>query len=446
MPSPHGITDLLGWFQNYLEYNPDFFSRPERPPAYQQDPLDRAAGDLLHDPTPVEYSHLGMHKAVGDMRRRDDAMSVSPLWDEMTGNAARYLLRNPADWPNLGWEPFSDYRQAVGELGIEGLQAVLAEAGLGVLEPGPGDAMRSLGALFGIPLSLQKMIAKRIHPAGIGPDRLPYQQYHGTSRPFARAGEGTDPWAGPEYAHHTTRTGEYASSYADSHRWMPAVIDDATKLDLAHEIGERPMVRMETSLVPPRPTRGSPPLPLRPRNAVEARRIIGTVRQRFGGSDGSILMDPAQHQRIMDRFEAIEAKGETTYEDLRELYHEIWRVANEVGAAADQAGGAVWQNWDVYDEAGSLITDLENAFGFEGYANIDIGGSVPFQHSGVWEGSGEFVTRDMDAVIRAYHPEDAISWLLQQPDLTVGERAEVLQAVEELGLQGLFQHLSGGGQ
>ena len=432
MPSPHGITDLLGWFQNYLEYNPGFFSRPERPPAYQQDPLDRAAGDLLHDSTPVEYSHLGMHKAVGDMRRRDDAMSVSPLWDEMTGNAARYLLRNPADWPNLGWEPFSDYRQAVGELGIEGLQAVLAEAGLGVLEPGPGDAMRSLGALFGIPLSLQKMIAKRIHPSTVGSDNLPYQMYHGTDAHFDFAGRESPARIGS--GHHMTRTGEYASTY--SPHAESVVPDDPGEAWLRGQDWFRPQVRMESPALR-RPIVRGQPMPVSER---EVNEFATAFMHELDLAGRSLVLPDDARMGIQIRLEHFANKaleqGAMTPADLNQFLYDT------AGVYFDAVEDAPW---DIINEVAS------NAFlriGIDGYIDpTGVGRSVPFTHRGVSEPSGEFVSFDPDrSVVRASHPEDAIRWLLRQPDLTVGERAEVLQAVEELGLQELFQHLSGGGQ
>lgn len=363
-----------------------------------------------------------------DMGREADALG--PTYDRfgnpegLGANAFQYLTRNPVDWPDVGgFDPNLTFGDVAAGHGFEGFRALAAEGAMGVLEPGPAEA---LGLLVGIPRRLQGMIARRINPLGVGPDRLPYQQYHGTDTAFDRAGTNLPPWE-VDYHHHTTRTPRYAENYTYK-----------GPLDVDSDLWGGPNIRMETTLLRrPRPQIGSPPLDARPGEVDRVARLIDDTLNTVVPSGGLTDQGTQRLHRALDR---MRTSGKIDHESMTELHYSLMDGIDEL---VDQG---MLNGYEGFDLRQNLLEEVYGAFDFDGYINLDIGSRTPFDHHGAIQGSGEFVTNDMRNVIRANHPEDAIRWLAAQPDLQPEELAELWRAANELGMTDLLYDALMGGQ
>lgn len=240
-------------------------------------------------------------------------------------------------------------------------------------------APAALGFLAGIPRGMQRMLASRIDPALIGPDRLPIQQYHGTPVAFRdppiRAPNEGSPGAG----HHTTPIPRSASNYASDY-------------------GPAPNVRMETPAIRRMTVDAESGLPTRPLTDTEFERIATDIRQY--SVDGVDQRDIDYALEVLSR-----NRDHLTIDNIAEISRRLARGPIEAG------------DIPIYQQAyykTQMQADILDGLGVRGYA----GSHGPHYN--------EFLTFfPEEDLIRANHPEDAVRWLTRQGDLTPDEMSEL---------------------
>lgn len=342
--------------------------------------------------------------ATGDMRFLGSMSPVSPrererpFWEGMgegsgnpqalIANAYRYASTAPHEWGDLGgFDPQLSFGEVLSEQGFEGWRNLAGQIALGVIEPGPADLARMASFLVGIPMSIQKMLAKRIHPSLIDVDGTPLQQYHGTPRVYDRATGISRNFSADLRGHHTTPDPTNASDFA---------------LQPTGGYGPGSNVRMETPAVR-RVLETRSNVPMKPDEAADLQRSLEGY---YRGKIPDDVLD--ETLRYVDD---LQAGGEPF--DIRHLdriYDELtWNWKKTQGTSAP----------------GPTRYQILRRGGWEGYSDLDE----------VYE--FEFLTFDpAKNIIRAGHVEDATDWLLRQPDLTPAEMNAITRIMQELGLEG----------
>lgn len=369
-----GDMEFLGYtYPNVREQGPDFS------PVWRED----AAGFRFSGP-PIEPDPIESMMAGREPMRNPEQLTANAARAITSAIVGRSPFANPYD-PNL------TVGQALSELGVDGLNNIIGQVGFALLEPGPFDLAPAFGALIGIPLELQRMIAKRIHPSLLDWDGLPMQMYRGSAHPSTEI---------------LTHTGtNYTTTLRGAHHTPdPVYAGDFTEIDHMprgnYRIGAN--VRMEspvvTRVLEMRGTR-----PILPDEADDLKRAIQTL---YGGRVSEEVLD--ETLRFIDDLEAGGQPFDLPMMDrvYAELDYDFKRQSGRGNSAV-----------------GPTRMQLLTTAGYEGYGDL---GAI-FEH--------EFLTFDPGKnLIRANHPEDAVAWMLRRPDVSPEEMEVLQRAMEQYGV------------
>lgn len=361
-------------------------------PHAKQDPDPAPPPPMPWGGPPIEPDWMEWANMVGNTETHP---SMNP--QALSANAWRFIFASPHEWSDMQWDHDLTMREMLEEKGFEGWKNFVMQIGLGIIEPGPGQVAQAFGQLIGIPMSLQKMVGKRIHPILRDWDDTPLQQYHGT--------HGYPRGVGVEYGlpkassvnyntghlrgHHTTLDPRYASDFTSdpgSRFWLDE-----------YPAGAR--VRMESPVV----RRVLEHRGTRPLLTDEAHDLKRAIERLYRGRAKDDVVD--ETLRYIDELQAADKPFDLG--ELDEVFRELsWGVEHATPGAVPPTR-----------------MELVRAAGYEGYSDL----------TGIFE--EEFLTfKPGENIIRAHHPEDAIRWLLRQPDITPEEMSTIERLVRELDI------------
>ena len=304
-----------------------------------------------------------------------------PLSEAPFANAYRYGVTPPSEWRDLGgFDPDATFESVLREQGFEGWRNLLGQLVLGVAEPGPSDIARAFSLLVGIPLDLQKMIGKRIHPILRDADGTPFQQYHGTTKVYDRATASSPNFNAQLRGHHTTPDPTNASDFGG--------------------YGPGSNVRLESPVVR-RVLETRSNVPMVAEEAVDLQRALeGYYR---GKVPDDVLDETLRY--IDDLHEGGQPFDIRHFDRIYDELSWNWKKAHDTSAP------------------GPTRFQILRRGGWEGYSDLDE----------VYE--FEFLTFDPKNLVRGNQPQDAVDWLLRQPDISPEEMGTITRIANEMGLE-----------